>query len=98
MECVALGRRAEQPKPGISCSVWLAAMLGLIATMWPGALHSQEAARSQESVFLPKIEVIATSPLSGSTARSKRAPNRSASTPASAPITRANEEPGIDRD
>ena len=89
MECVGFGRRVEQPKPGISRCVWLGAILCLFATIRPDVAHSQE------SVFLPKIEVIATSPLGGSTARSKRVP--STATP-SAPAETPNEETGIDRD
>jgi iron complex outermembrane receptor protein len=100
MEYVAFEPQAERRKPGVShCTRLagvltgvLAGVLGLVATVW------SEAALSQDSVFLPKIEVIAPSPLSGSTARS-RAPSTAVRTaPAQTPVTSTNEAPGIDRD
>ena len=92
-------RRVERLRPGLFGRLRLGGVLGLIATLWSGAALSQE----QESVFLPKIEVIAPSPLSGSTARSRR-PQTGAPTNAPARITvpvpmpSAQEEAGIDRD
>src|SRR5262249_9520568 len=93
MECVALGRRPGRPKPGVSYSVWLGAVLCLLATILP------DVALSQDSVFLPQIDVIATSPLGGATAHSRRARGPATRTTARpAPAAAPAEEAGIDRD
>lgn len=93
MEGVVGGRRAERRQPGIR--LWLAGIAALLATVWSGIAFSQ-----QESVFLPKIDVISPSPLSGSTARSRQ--NPSAPTRITVPVPLApapsEAEGGIDRD
>ena len=96
MEVVASGRR-EDRRRGAFGRVCLAGWLGLLAAVWGEPATGQQ----QGSVYLPNIDVIAPSPLSGSTARSRRAP--AAPTPANAPPPaapepRTNDAVGIDRD
>jgi iron complex outermembrane receptor protein len=94
MEGVGRVRRVERRRPGVLGRLWRAGVVALIATLWTDTAFSQQ----QESVFLPQIDVIAPSPLSGSTARSRRAPTSAptritVTVPAAAPS-----EAGIDRD
>src|SRR5690348_3821319 len=87
MEGVAGGRQTERRRP--AARVWLVGIAALLAIVW------SEIAFSQESVFLPKIDVVAPSPLGGATARSRPAP--SAPTRVTVPVPLAPEA-GIDRD
>ena len=95
MEGVVGRRRAERRQPGAIGRLWLAGLLGLLAMLWSDTAFSQQ----QESVFLPKIDVIAPSPLSGSTARSRRASSAPLTTNAPAAAAPSqNDQAGIDRD